>query len=105
MDKENVKKTADEIIADEAQKVVVEALKPAKDEKEGIVEDVDGYLNVRKTPKIEDTNVLEKVNKGTKVMVMSPDKPVSNVDGQWYKLRFGNPPKEGYALKKYIRLI
>lgn len=69
-----------------------------------VVDGVNMNLNVRKEPKVDDGNVLSVIPKGTKVIVIT-NKPVESNGEHWLKIRFGNPPKEGYAMKKYIKIV
>ena len=86
----------------EAEEVVEE---PVVDEAEAVVDGVQMNLNVRKEPKVASNNQIGILAKGTKVIVMSPKKTVENGGEHWLNIRFGNPPQEGYAMKKYIRMI
>lgn len=104
---------ADEVVKDEANKIVEQELSSkveepeveVVDEADAIVDGVQMNLNVRKEPKVEPNNQVGILAKGTKVIVMAPKKTVESDGEHWLKIRFGNPPQEGYAMKKYIRMI
>ena len=74
-------------------------------EVEAIVDGVDMYLNVRKTPEVKDDNKITMLKKGYKIIVVDAEKPISSKGDSWFKIKFGNPPQEGYAMKKYIKVI
>lgn len=77
-----------------------------EDEVEAVVDGVAMNLNIRKNPKVEPNNQVGIVGKGTKLIVMSPKKEQVSADGiHWFKVKFGNPPTVGYAMKKYIRML
>lgn len=98
---------ADEVVKDEANKIVEQELasKVEEPEADAIVDGVEMNLNVRKEPKVVPNNQVGILEKGTKVIVMAPKKTVESDGEHWLKIRFGNPPQEGYAMKKYIRMI
>lgn len=77
-------------------------------EADAVVDGVKMNLNIRSNPKVEPNNQIAILGKGTKLIVMSPDKPV-NGDGEiWYKVRLKNSKDDqiiGYAMKKYIRIL
>ena len=103
---------ADEVVKEEANKIVEQELapkveEPVVDEAEAIVDGVDMSLNVRKEPKVEPNNQVGILGKGTKVIVMKPKEPVKSDGELWHKIRFGSSKDEkvGYAMKKYIRIL
>ncbi len=75
------------------------------DEVPGVVDNVTKSLNVRKEPKVEPNNQVGILEKGTKVIVMKPKEPIEANGEHWFKIRFGEPQQEGYAMKKYIRVL
>lgn len=75
------------------------------DEVPGVVDNVTKSLNVRKEPKVEPNNQVGILEKGTKVIVMKPKEPIEANGETWLKIRFGVPEQEGYAMKKYIRVL
>ena len=97
-------KKVEEPVVEEAHEVE-EVKEPVVDEAEAVVDGVQMNLNVRKEPKVAPNNQIGILGKGTKVIVMSPKKTIENGGEHWLKIRFGNPPQEGYAMKKYIRMI
>ena len=75
------------------------------DEVPGVVDNVTKSLNVRKEPKVEPNNQVGILEKGTKVIVMKPKEPIEANGETWFKISFGEPKQEGYAMKKYIRVL
>lgn len=77
---------------------------------DGIIDGVDVALNIRKDPEIKPNNQIAILGKGVKIVVVDPDKTVKNKDGEWFKIRIKDadpkdPTGNGYALKKYIKII
>ncbi len=63
---------------------------------------VDSMLNIRSTPEVKDDNVITLVKKGTKIKVVDPKKAEKD---SWYKIIVTDMKMEGYAMKKYIKII
>jgi hypothetical protein len=63
---------------------------------------VDSMLNIRSTPEVKDDNVITLVKKGTKLKVVDPKKAEKD---SWYKIIVTDMKMEGYAMKKYIKII
>lgn len=90
---------------------------PAKIESEELADAViDGaeYLNIRKEPEVKPNNQIAILGKGTKIIIVDPKKTEKNKDGEWYKIRIvdkeslepeKDPTKNGFAMKKYIKII
>lgn len=105
--------TVAESFVEDASKVEDQLPKDRVDEPEIIEADavVDGVkmnLNIRSNPKVEPNNQIAILGKGTKLIVMSPDKPVKGDGETWYKVRLKNGKDDqtiGYAMKKYIRIL
>lgn len=77
-------------------------------EADAVVDGVKMNLNIRSNPKVEPNNQIAILGKGTKLIVMSPDKPVKGDGETWYKVRLKNGKDDqtiGYAMKKYIRIL
>lgn len=77
-------------------------------EADAVVDGVKMNLNIRSNPKVEPNNQIAILGKGTKLIVMSPDKPVKGDGETWYKVRLKNSKDDqtvGYAMKKYIRIL
>ena len=74
-------------------------------EVDAIVDGVDMYLNIRKKPEVKDDNKITMLKKGYRIVVVDPEKPIQNKGESWFKIKIGNPPQEGYAMKKYIKII
>ena len=77
-------------------------------EADAVVDGVKMNLNIRSNPKVEPNNQIAILGKGTKLIVMSPDKPVKSDGEIWYKVRLKNGKDDqtvGYAMKKYIRIL
>lgn len=77
-------------------------------EADAVVDGVKMNLNIRSNPKVEPNNQIAILGKGTKLIVMSPDKPVKGDGEIWYKVRLKNSKDDqtvGYAMKKYIRIL
>lgn len=73
---------------------------------DAIVDGVDVALNIRKDPEVKPNNQIAILGKGVKIVVVDPEKPIKNKDGEWFKIRIkDNEPSEGYAMKKYIKII
>lgn len=95
-----VKEVKEEPIVPAAEEVVEEKLVDA------IVDGVDVALNIRKNPEVKPNNQIAILGKGVKIVVVDPEKPIKNKDGEWFKIRIkDNEPNEGYAMKKYIKII
>ena len=98
---ESIKKVVEETpAAEEIKETVVEA----------IVDGVDVALNIRKDPEVKPNNQIAILAKGVKILVVDPEKPVKNKDGEWFKIRIKDadpkdPTGNGYAMKKYIKII
>ena len=75
------------------------------DEVPGVVDNVTKSLNVRKEPKVEPNNQVGILEKGTKVIVIKPKHPIDANGELWHKIKFGVPQQEGYAMKKYIKIL
>lgn len=71
-------------------------------EVEAIVDGVNVMLNIRSTPERKDGNIITTVNKGVKIIVVDPDKAK---DKEWYKIKVIDSKQEGYAMKKFIKII
>lgn len=67
----------------------------------GVVDEVDNLLNVRSTPRLEEGNIMMQIKKGTKIQVVDPKK----AKGEWYRIVVTDRKTEGYAMKKYIKII
>lgn len=77
-------------------------------EVDAVVDGVKMNLNIRSNPKVEPNNQIAILGKGTKLIVMSPDKPINKNGEIWYKVRLKNSKDDqtvGYAMKKYIRIL
>ena len=75
-----------------------------------IIDGVDTCLNIRKDPEVNVNNQIAILGKGTKLQVVNPDDVVTNEFGEWYKVRLNggddeDPTKNGYAMKKFIKII
>lgn len=62
---------------------------------------VDSMLNIRKTPKVEEGNIVMQLKKGTKIQVVDPKK----AKNEWYKIIVTDNKSKGFAMKKYIKII
>ena len=74
-------------------------------EKEAEVYGVDMSLNIRMAPEVKANNQIGILRKGTKLIVMDPDKDIKGSGESWFKVRFGKPEQIGYAMKKYIKIL
>lgn len=83
-------------------------------EVEAIVDGVDMSLNIRMKPEVTPNNQIAILGKGTKLFVLDPKKEYEGSGEKWYKVRLSkannegdkiDPTKNGYAMKKYIKLI
>lgn len=96
---ETIDKVAEEVKTEEAPVEVF-----------GIVDGVEMALNIRKDPEIKPNNQIAILGKGTKIVVVDANKTVKNEDGEWYRIRIvdkdpKDPTSNGYAMKKYIKII
>ena len=83
---------------------------PAETVVDAVIDGVDVALNIRKEPEIKANNQIAILRKGVKIKVVDPDKTVKNKAGEWYKIRIvdadpKDPESNGYAMKKYIKII
>lgn len=90
----------------------VEAKKEKKEvEAEAVIVGVNMSLNIRKEPKVRANNQIAILGKGTKVIVMSPDKEYKGDGESWLKIKLKKDADDkdqdnvGYAMKKYIRIL
>ena len=97
-EKEEIKETEPEPVQEEV-KEEEETYLPA------VVDGVDTMLNIRKEPKVEPNNQVGILSKGTHLEVADNGKTVEGSGEKWYKVRFGDPKQDGYAMKKYIKMI
>lgn len=77
-------------------------------EVEAVVDGVNSCLNIRREPEVKPNNQIAILGKGTKIVVIDPEKPVKNKDTEWFKVKIKNDNKgeeRGYAMKKYIKII
>lgn len=74
-------------------------------EKEAVIDGVDMSLNIRMAPEVKSNNQIGILRKGTKLIVMNPDKDIKGSGESWFQVKFGNPEQVGYAMKKYIRIL
>lgn len=76
---------------------------------DAVIDGVDTSLNIRKGPEVDANNQIAILGKGTKLQVVNPDDVIANNFGEWYKVRLDgddkDPTKNGYAMKKFIKLI
>lgn len=68
---------------------------------EAVVDGVDNLLNIRSAPKVEEGNIVAQIKKETKLKVVDPKK----AKGEWYRIIVTDRKTEGYAMKKYIKII
>lgn len=112
----NIEKEVEETVKDvveEATKVEEEKTEETPVEVFGIVDGVEMALNIRKDPEIKPNNQIAILGKGTKIIVVDANKTVKNEDGEWYRIRIvdkdpkdpKDPTGNGYAMKKYIKII
>lgn len=95
------------------QPVVLE--EPKKDEPKeavGEVVNVDRALNIRSAPEVRPNNQIAIWGKGSKLVVVDPDHPIKDKSNcEWYKVRLhedadiSDPEQNGYAMKKYIKVL
>lgn len=98
---EDVRKVEDQLPKDRVDE-------PEIIEADAVVDGVKMNLNIRSNPKVEPNNQIAILGKGTKLIVMNPDKPVKGDGETWYKVRLKNSKDDqtiGYAMKKYIRIL
>ena len=84
-----------------------ELVKEAAKEVEAIVDGVEMALNIRKEPEVKPNNQIAVLKKGTKIIVVDPEKPVKSKGDEWYRIKIvdKDKPTSGYAMKKYIKII
>ena len=93
-----------------ANEVPVEPVEEIENIVDAVVDGVEMSLNIRKNPKKEANNQIAILGKGTKIIVVNPEKTVKEDGEEWYKVRlFGGDKKDpdvnGYAMKKFIKVI
>ena len=102
---EVIKEDIPEII--ETTEVVEEA--PKDIIADAVIYRVDTSLNIRKDPEVNANNQIAILGKGTKLQVVNPDNIITNEFGEWYKVRLDgddkDPTKNGYAMKKFIKIV
>lgn len=102
------KKVVEEIVPEEKPEEVIvnEPEETGEVEVDAVVDGVKMNLNIRSNPKVEPNNQIAILGKGTKLIVMSPEKPVEKNGEAWYKVRLRkDDPTVGYAMKKYIKIL
>ena len=87
-----------------------EIQEPVENVVDAVIDGVDVSLNIRKEPEVKPNNQIAILGKGVKIKVVDPDKTVKNKSGEWYKIRIvdtdpKDPTGNGYAMKKYIKII
>jgi len=92
------------------EEVKEEIQEPVENVVDAVVDGVDVSLNIRKEPEVKPNNQIAILGKGVKIKVVDPDKTVKNKAGEWYKIRIvdadpKDPTGNGYAMKKYIKII
>lgn len=92
------------------EEVKEEIQEPVENVVDAVIDGVDVALNIRKEPEVEPNNQIAILGKGVKIKVVDPDKTVKNKAGEWYKIRIvdadpKDPTGNGYAMKKYIKII
>lgn len=90
--------------------VVEEKKEPEEITANAVIDGVDVALNIRKNPEVKPNNQIAILGKGVKIIVVDPDKTIKNKDGEWFKIRIKDadpkdPAGNGYAMKKYIKII
>ena len=91
-----------------AEEVVEVAAEPVVEIEEPEIVDaevsgVTDLLNVRATPEKRDGNVVTQIKNGLKIKVVDPKKSTND----WYKIIVTDKDKktDGYAMKKYIKIV
>lgn len=92
------------------EEVKEEIQEPVENVVDAVIDGVDVSLNIRKEPEVKPNNQIAILGKGVKIKVVDPDKTVKNKSGEWYKIRIvdadpKDPTGNGYAMKKYIKII
>lgn len=109
----NIEKEVEETVNDAVEEVTTKVEEKTEEtpvEVFGIVDGVEMALNIRKDPEIKQNNQIAILGKGTKIIVVDANKTIKNKDGEWYKIRIvdkdpKDPTGNGYAMKKYIKII
>lgn len=84
---------------------------PVVEEVEGIIDGVEMSLNIRSKPEVKPNNQIAILGKGTKIVVLDAKKPILGDGEEWYKVRLRkdadpkDPDNNGYAMKKYIKVL
>lgn len=86
------------VIAEAVEKTVKE---DTIEEVNAIVDGVNSMLNLRTAPEKTEDNIITTIKKGTKIIVVNPKKS----KGDWYRIRVVDTKQEGYAMKRYIKII
>ena len=92
------------------EEVKEEIQEPVENVVDAVIDGVDVSLNIRKEPEVKPNNQIAILGKGVKIKVVDPDKTIKNKSGEWYKIRIvdadpKDPTGNGYAMKKYIKII
>ena len=103
-------KPVDEIKEPIQEEIKEEIQEPVENVVDAVIDGVDVALNIRKDPEVKTNNQIAILGKGVKIKVVDPDKPIKNKSGEWYKIRIvdadpKDPTGNGYAMKKYIKII
>ena len=92
------------------EKKIEEPVEETENLADAVVDGVVMSLNIRKDPKVEANNQIAILGAGTKIIVVDPDKPILKDGIEWLKVRLSgkdkkDPTGNGYAMKKYIKVI
>lgn len=84
---------------------------PEIEESEGVIVGVQMSLNIRSNPEVKPNNQIAILGKGTKIVVLDAKRPIMSNGVEWYKVRLRkdadpkDPDNNGYAMKKYIKVL
>ena len=90
---------------------LIKETEAAEETVDAIIDGVDMALNIRKNPEVKQNNQIAILGKGTRIIVVDPKKPIKNKDGEWFKIRLKkdadpkDPDNNGYAMKRYIKIV
>lgn len=100
--KEDISQVEETPVTEEVKEEIPVEVKIEPEIVDAVVDGVNNMLNVRSTPRVEEDNVVTTIKNGTKIKVVDPKKATR----EWFKIIITDKDKtEGFAMKKYIKII
>lgn len=107
-----------DLSTEEVKPVIQEEVKEpvvTEEKKEELVEaevyGVNSMLNIRMKPEVTENNQIAMLGKGTRLFVVNPKETHEGSGEKWFKVRLSkdvapdDPENNGYAMRKYIRIL